>query len=472
MLRFRKKLLISGAAIFALFIALLFLFIHRSLDPFLSQTGMQSDEICFVIDKFKIAILAIGGSFLFLYSTLIWAVFSNLSRPLQKITDHILSYTEGDLFPSILMEDGEFGKVASILNSMTAKIKKQMDHLKIGRQETSEILESLGEGVVSVDTQGKTTFTNESACKILGIGRDAMIANPLNQIDAAQKDLASKCYELIQDVLQTSELIRETWNDGKRGRTHLELTAAPRPGHRGAILVLQDKTSDFKVLEMGKDFIANASHELRTPITIIRGFAETLQDHPGLSPQMIRDISEKIVRTSHRLENLVRSLLTLADIENFPLEKLQSTDLVSIAEHSKQLIMTASPDARIAFATDLERAPIVGEPHLLDLAVMNLLENGIKYSSSPAELALSIRKMGNEVHLIIQDKGIGIPEADLPHIFERFYTVDKARSRKSGGAGLGLSIVKTIVEKHHGTVSAVSQLGFGSTITIRLPLKE
>ncbi len=223
---------------------------------------------------------------------------------------------------------------------------------------------------------------------------------------------------------------------------------------------------------MGKDFITNASHELRTPITILRGFAETLQDHPELSPQTLKSIAEKIVRTSHRLENLVKSLLTLADIENYSPDQVQTTDLVQLTQNCKQFAAAAHRTSHIAFQSDLESAPIFGDPHLLDLAVMNLIENGIKYSQSPAEIAISIRKRESEVQLTVQDKGIGIPDADLPHIFDRFYTVDKARSRKSGGTGLGLSIVKTIVEKHKGSVSVASQLGSGSAFTISFLLPD
>ena len=466
-------MLVFGCGLLLIFIALLFIALDHSLE-FICERGMLSDEIGSVVSHFKITILVLGGGVLFLYSLSTWILFNRLSQPLQKISDHILSYTEGGgLFSSIELnsiQKGEFSKIASIFNAMIGKIKKQMDHLMLSRIETLEILESLSEGVIAVDNEGKTTFANESACKILGTTREGLLNEPLYQIDTLQKDLVSKCCEAIEAVLQTTEPVRNMWNDGRQGKTHLELTAAPRPGQRGAILVLQDKSSDFKVLEMGKTFIANASHELKTPITIIRGFAETLKDHPELSPDTLHDILEKIVRTSHRLENLVKSLLTLADIENFSPDHLQATDLISIAENCKQFAMSAHQKSEIGFLSQLDHALVLGDPQLLDLAVMNLLENAIKYSPSPAKVTLSVQKTASEVKLIVLDQGIGIPPADLPHIFDRFYTVDKARSRKSGGAGLGLSIVKTIVEKHSGTVTVSSEPGCGSSFTISLPL--
>jgi len=470
MLGFRKKMLLSGGALLAGAIGFMFLFLDQALDRYLAQPHMPSCEICMLVSQFKIGVLVVGGSFLFLYSLFTWILFNRLSRPLQTITDHILLYTEGGLFPTIELTSsltGEFGKIAEILNAMLGKIKKQMDHLHLAGKETLEILESLCEGVLAVDTHGQTTFANDSACKILGISRNGVLADPLHKIDALQKSLAEKCYEAIQDVLQTSEIIKEAWTDG---RTHIEITAAPRPGLRGAIVVLQDKTADVKVLDMGKEFIANASHELRTPITIIRGFAETLQDHPELSPQMLSDSAQKIVKTSHRLENLVKSLLTLADIENFSQDSLQKTDLVSIAEQCRQFAKAAHPKSEISLDPEGETIPVLGNPQLLDMAIMNLLDNAIKYCREHPQIRIAVCKEGSDAKLTVLDNGIGIPENDLPRVFDRFYTVDKARSRKSGGAGLGLSIVKTIVEKHHGAVSAESEPGRGSAFTLRLPL--
>jgi signal transduction histidine kinase len=251
---------------------------------------------------------------------------------------------------------------------------------------------------------------------------------------------------------------------------YLDLIVAPLAQHNGAIVVLQDKTSEFKLLEMGKDFIANASHELKTPITIIRGFAETLQDLPDISKEMLRDITAKIVKTCGRLDKLVKSLLTLSDIENLPLERFHLVDLVAIAENCKHLVAAAHRDARLTLHSALNRAPLLADSDLLELALMNLLDNAVKYSPSPAQIEIQIAQADSQVCVKIRDQGIGIPEADIPHIFERFYTVDKARSRKSGGAGLGLSIVKTIIEKHGGWVSVESQPGKGSTFTITLPL--
>jgi signal transduction histidine kinase len=240
----------------------------------------------------------------------------------------------------------------------------------------------------------------------------------------------------------------------------------PRPQQSGAILVIHDKTIDYLMVEMGKDFVANASHELRTPITIIRGFAETLQDIPHLSSKMLQEITEKIIKTCGRLNHLVKSLLVLADVDNISSKNFSRINLVSCLERCSHMFLSVYPQVMLQTHYELEEAWILADGDLLDLAIMNLLENSIKYSNPPAKVALFLERQKGLIAFSVTDRGIGIPEADLPYIFNRFYRVDKARSRKSGGAGLGLSIVKTIVEKHKGSLNVASEVGVGSTFTV------
>jgi signal transduction histidine kinase len=445
---------------------------------YILRTGFPFDDIRELTIDFEVGFLLLGAFILMLYSVMTWAIIHRLSRPIQQIIDAIIPYQEGreEYLPRIVLNQAiqgdEFSKLAFTLNSLTDRIQKQIENLMQQRKETEGILESLSEGVVALDTSAKVTFANQVACGMLRVTHDALMGQPLDHIKSTNEGLLRKCHELVLQALQTSEPIVQTWTLGEGGRIYLDLISSPLAHQSGALLVLQDKTSDYKVLEMGKDFIANASHELRTPITIIRGFAETLQDLPELSQEMLNEITEKIVRTCGRLDKLVKSLLTMADIENLSDDRLRNCDLVILAENCKHLLLTAHPDVQVAMKSDVYRAPIVADSELLDLAIMNLLENAVKYSPHPAQIEISIQKAENAIQLSVKDKGIGIPDPDLPHIFDRFYTVDKARSRKSGGAGLGLSIVKTIIEKHKGAVKVTSELGKGSTFTISLPLKK
>ena len=351
---------------------------------------------------------------------------------------------------------------------VSEEIKKQNQSaiLVQEKEPISEILELIGEGVIATDASAKITYINGTACRMLGGARESLMGNTLVNFSP----LGMRGHEMILVALQTAEPILDRWVLREQGPLYLELFATSLMKQKGALLLFKDKTSDYRVLEMGKDFIANASHELRTPITIIRGFAETLQDLPQIPEDMLKEITGKIVRTCGRLDQVVRSLLTLSDIENMSSERFKKCNLILLAENSRHFLMSTNPDVWVAFNCELATAPILADADLIELAILNLLENAVKYSSNPAEIEMRVEKVGDEVRVVVLDRGIGISEADLPHIFDRFYTVDKARSRKSGGAGLGLSIVKMIVEKHRGKIEVASEVGKGSTFSLSLPL--
>ena len=442
MLKFRKKIFAADLCIISLFL------------PILLAVGGGT------VIKPVIFIVAI---YIFIHQVILY----QFTRPIGQIIHAIEK--QGKYIPLESIKDPEFNKLASTLNSLTEQIQQQVEHLTTQKEETAEILESIEEGIIAVDTSAKITFVNRTACRMLNANSSQMLRQTVQSIPS---ELAKKCHELILDALQTSESIVHTVTCRDKEIVRLDLIAAPLAHQDGALLVLQDKTADYRIVELGKDFIANASHELRTPITIIRGFAETLQDLPDLSKEMLHEITEKIVRTCVRLDKLVRSLITLSDIENLSQERLRSADLVLLAENCKHHLLAATPSAQIVIRSDCESAPIVADADLLELAILNILENGVKYSSTPAHIEMWIHKTEEEVQLKIQDRGIGMAPADLPHIFNRFYTVDKARSRKSGGAGLGLSIVKTIVEKHKGTISVASEVGKGSTFKIAFGIEK
>jgi two-component system phosphate regulon sensor histidine kinase PhoR len=283
-------------------------------------------------------------------------------------------------------------------------------------------------------------------------------------------ELFKSCYAINKLAFEKGNVVTDSTSIGETPKVYLDLIAVPKPLHAGTILVLQDKSSQQKVVEMGKDFIANASHELRTPITIIKGFAETLQDLPSVSASMLTEITEKIVRNCHRMDTLVKNLLTLSDIEYVPESKFSPCDVVALADNCRHLLLTLSATTRIDVEKSHDEIIIEADPDLLELALMNLLENGVKYSNPPAHLTIYLKQQGEEVLFAVQDRGIGIPPNDVSHVFERFYTVNKAHTRRLGGAGLGLSIVKTIIEKHEGTVSVASVLGQGTTFTFNIPM--
>ncbi len=446
---------------------------------YILRIGLPFSVIRELTHDFEIGFLTLGAIILLLYSIMTWAIMHRLSLPIQQIITAIEPYQAGiqEYLPRIeigreIQEGDEFGKLAHTLNSLNMRIQKQFENLVRQKDETEAILESLGEGVIAVDMEGAVTFANRVAKKMLRVGHDEIVNQKFDEIKAERAPLAHKCSELIQNVLENTEVVIQTFTIEEASPFYFDLIAAPLAQHSGIILVLQDKTSDYRVLEMGKDFIANASHELRTPITIIRGFAETLNDLPDLPQKTVKEITEKIVRTCYRLDSLVKSLLTLADIENLSIERFHPVDIVALCENCIYMILAAHPNIKIELHKSIEKGPVLGDSDLLEMAIMNLLQNAVKYSPAPATIDLIVDMDASTITVSVKDKGIGIPEGDLPHIFDRFYTVDKARSRKFGGTGLGLSIFKTIIQRHNGSLDVASQLGHGTTFRMTLPIEQ
>jgi two-component system phosphate regulon sensor histidine kinase PhoR len=322
----------------------------------------------------------------------------------------------------------------------------------------------LVEGVIAVDDDMKVTYSNLMARKFINSKDRDYLGLPFSELHQ------ERCNTLLQECQQEKNPLSDTleiYTEGKK--TYLDVIAAPKKDDAGAILVLQDKTAHYKIFEMRRDFIANASHELKTPITIIKGFAEALHDNPGLGRETQLEVTEKIVRNCNRMGALIKDLLTLADIENIPSSRLHDCNLAHLMEQCRSILLEVFPETKMTIVELQPDIHLVADIDLLELAFINLIENAAKYSKLPAEIKVTLDEIDKEVIIHIADKGIGIPQADQEHIFDRFYTVDKAHSQKMGGSGLGLSIVKTIVEKHFGTITLQSELGKGTIFTLRFP---
>lgn len=351
--------------------------------------------------------------------------------------------------------------------AFSGQARSQVQEIAEERKDNELILESLGEGVLSVDGDLRVKYINYLASRMLLVPKKGVIGESLLLWEErAFRPLLQKAHALLKECLKRGCAVTDSLSTEEGRRSYFELIAIPKAQKRGVILILQDKSSHYKVLEVGKDFISNASHELRTPITIIKGFAETLHDMPDLPRDLVVDITEKIVRNCQRMDNLVKSLLTLADLENLPINRFQECDLVALVESCRQLILSVYPTAHVEIEKQAGSFIILGDPDILELAISNLLENAAKYSVAPAHIRVIFEENEKEIKMSIEDKGIGIPASSLEHIFDRFYTVSKAHSRRLGGVGLGLAIVKTIIEKHEGTISVSSIVGKGTTFTL------
>ncbi len=324
------------------------------------------------------------------------------------------------------------------------------------------ILENIDEGVITCDREERITFLNRRAQALLGLKSSSILSKKITEVAASTDN---------QALREVGVLVNQARAERGRVRTfvnHLEMVVVLSEDDHGLSIILKDHSNQQKMIEMGKDFIANASHELRTPITIIRGFAETLLDLKEISEEMFDSIMGKIIRNCERMEVLVKNLLTLADLDSTGVQ-MKECELISIIDEACYTLVNVSPETDIEQLHNADQVDIWGDPSLLELAIFNLLKNAVKYSEAPAKITITVDAGEDSVQIKVQDRGMGIAESELTKIFDRFYTVDKSHSRKMGGAGLGLAIVKTVIEQHQGKIWATSQLGLGTTFHILLP---
>lgn len=424
-----------------------------------------------LLHDFKLGFIGFAIVVLLLFTLMTMLIMHHLSSPIQQLIRLITPYQEGRTteFPEIKLKNSrrsdDFGRLAATLNSLSAKIQNHIKTLTRERNEKEAILESLIEGVVGVDEKMRISYANTMALKLLGRTKDEILGQHFSTT------YQPKCQELLAACQKEDKVMTDVMQVKRDGhKLFLHIVAAPKKVD-GAILVLQDQSSHYKMVEMRREFIANASHELKTPITIIRGFAETLQDNLGLPEATLHEVTGKIVNNCEKMTRLIRNLLMLSDVENMPASRLEECDLAEIAHTCSNNLRETRHQASVQILPASE-GPFVltGDPHLLELALNNLLDNAAKYSHAPAEITVRLSKNDATVTVEVTDKGIGIPAEDMDRIFERFYRVDKAHSRKVGGSGLGLSIVETIIDKHFGKIAVQSTVGVGTQFTLTFPI--
>jgi len=397
---------------------------------------------------------------------------SRLSQPLRALLGATDRLGEGKSGQRVFTEaQDEIGALAAAFNRMSEQLDARIARLEEDRQQLRTILSGMVEGVVALDPNQRILYANERATQLLGLPSQTLVGRRLWEV-VRQRPLL----DVVQRALDSSEPQREElgWN----GPTVRSLTvhAARLPGlpPRGAVLVLHDTTELRRLERLRQEFVANVSHELKTPLSIIKACVETLLDGAVDDPQHRRPFLEQLDSQSNRLHALILDLLSLARIESgeelFEFQPLPVCEVVQAclerhrprAESKEQILEMRSS------AGDEELA-VWADEEALEQILDNLLDNAVKYTPQGGRVSVCWRREGDQVCLEVADTGIGIPESDLPRIFERFYRVDKARSRELGGTGLGLSIVKHLAQAMHGSVYAVSRPGQGTTFTIRLP---
>jgi two-component system phosphate regulon sensor histidine kinase PhoR len=391
-----------------------------------------------------------------------WAA-SGVTARLQRVVAFARRIAQGDL-SARLAETGrdELATMEAALNRTAERLGQNFAELESRRHELATMLDSMQEAVVAVTDEGQVRWSNAVMQGIAGT--EIRVGRPLVH-SVRDPDLLA----CVRGALETGEVRSGRASSLAPGRI-FEINAAPLPSG-GALAVLHDVTRIEAAEKSRREFVANVSHELRTPLTSIQGYVETLMEDPQPNPQTTQEFLQVILKNAARMHRLTEDLLALAGVESPDYKPaarpMRASELVSDAIDSLGgLVVDSGVELRSAGAPD---AQVMVDPDAMNQVFGNLIENAVKYGKQGKRVVVGARLAGSEVEFFVQDFGPGIGSEHLGRIFERFYRVDKARSREAGGTGLGLAIVKQIVHAHGGHIRAESELGTGAKFIFTLP---
>lgn len=429
--------------------------------------AMSTAEIDAAVSGVERQVLRVGW-FALLGSALFALAFSSaVTRPLRRMRAVATAMSSGELSARVRMErKDELGDLATALDTLAAQLQKRLAQLEAEREETGALIDSMAEGIIALDSRGLVRRANPAAMAIFGLTQDPTDLPP--EAVARRQDFL----HLVDRVLN-GEAVPPT--ELRYRDRFLVATAEPMP-RGGAVLVFLDTTELRRLEGVRRDFVANASHELKTPLTVIRGLAETLRDD-DLPPDLRRRFTQRLQSNAERLQAILEDLLDLSRIESggWKVEP-EPLELAQVARDVWSPFAEQARGKNVSFAihTDAGAGRIEADRGALRQVFTNLFSNALRYTPPGGRIDVRINPAsppGSGATVVeVADTGVGISAKHLDRIFERFYRADPARSREEGGTGLGLAIVRHLIDRHGGTVGAESQLGVGTTIRFTLPL--
>lgn len=398
-----------------------------------------------------------------------------VSRPVEEIRRGAEHFARGDLrYKLPIPTSWEAAEVAETMNELAAQLDARINDVLRQRNEREAILSSMVEGVVAIDDRQRIISLNQAAARLFGCDADTVAGRTLQEI-VRNVELQQLAADVLARRQSLSGDLAITGRDGRQRLLNAQGTVLREAEDQpvGAVIVLHDVTRLQELEKIRRDFVANVSHELRTPVTAIKGFVETLLDGAAANPADAERFLRIVARQADRLNSIIEDLLTLARIE----QEAEKAEIVLQPGRVGEVLEAAADACRLKAEEKQIRLEIQRDTDLiarinaalLEQAVVNLVDNAVKYSPPGMTVHLAAERDAQGVVIRVEDQGCGIGAEHLPRIFERFYRVDRARSRELGGTGLGLSVVKHIAQAHGGRADAKSTVGEGSTFFIYLP---
>ncbi|MBR3120746.1 ATP-binding protein [Oceanobacillus profundus] len=434
-------------------------FVYQSLDV-IYQTKAQTS---------KLILLSAGIAIML---TTFFAVFlsTRITSPLIKMREAAYNLTRGEFNTKVpVLTHDEIGELATEFNRMGRQLKFHINALRQEKEQLSSIVSSMADGVVTLNRNGDILVMNPPAKKYI---ENWYFENDI--ADEQNRKLPSELNEALQEVFESEQaVLREI---SLQGRIYVMLMTPlyDQSYIRGAVAVIRDMTEERRLDKLRKDFIANVSHELRTPISMLQGYSEAIVDDIADTKEAKNELAQIIHEESLRMGRLVNELLDLARMEAGQIQlNLEKTAIESYAKRVVNKFKSLATDngIELSLSLDIDVPEAIFDPDRIEQVFTNLIDNALRHTSEGGKVHVTIANRENELYVEIEDSGSGIPEEDLPFVFERFYKADKSRVRnkEKKGTGLGLSIVKHLIDAHHGVILVKSKLNQGTAFSFRLP---
>lgn len=403
--------------------------------------------------------------------TTVFAFFlsSRITAPLRKMRQASMEVAEGKFDTKVpILTNDEIGQLAIAFNRMGRELNRNLMALSQEKEQLSRILSSMADGVITIDRKGKIVVTNPPAERFL----QAWYYD--QGLDGKADDLPKAIKKLFQQVVAIEK--EQAMEIDIQGRSWAIILSPlyDKTFVRGAVAVIRDITEERRLDKLRKDFIANVSHELRTPISMLQGYSEAIIDDIAQTDEEKKEIAQIIYDESLRMGRLVNELLDLARMEAGHIElQLQVVNVIELSEKINRKFQGLAKEQGITLTAHIDESltPAPLDPDRVEQVLTNLIHNAIRHTDKDGTVQLKVQQLENYLRFDIEDSGSGIPEEDLPFVFERFYKADKARTRGRSGTGLGLAIARNIVEAHGGEISVHSKINEGTTFTFQIPRK-
>lgn len=446
------------------------------------QLGASLEDIFGTLADIRRILLTAGGVSLAVTATVAFALARTITGPIREITSRAAQIAMGDFDQHIEVRSAdEIGQLASMFNYLSRRLKDTLQEISDEKSRMEAIITYMADGLVALDHRSHVILVNPAAAAMLGLTDMSLVGRHPDEV-LPELGLGEVLPEVLREGAPVSRVLHLPGPSGRVLRGDFAPLRSKTHRASGIVVVLHDVTEQDRLNRMQREFVANVSHELKTPLTTIKSYIETLLDGVHAEPELANRFLGIVHAETNRMVRLVRDLLRLSELDSRAARwELGPLDVVHSVDGTLARLQVQADDKGIKMSRHADRdVPAAwADADKLDQVLLNVLTNAIEYTPAGGEVHVRIGsegpppaagQPGGFVVIAVQDSGPGIPAEDVPRLFERFYRVDKARTRRSGGTGLGLAIAREIVEALGGQIRVDSTLGKGTTVTIALPV--